>query len=143
MYRFCYFVALKAAMIMSAISIAMLAVYGADVIAAGPNADQSGKTGFLPMDASVRGSIFGIIPSAMLIASYFVTRKEPSKILGVLIIIGGGLIIAGTGVILAIQGGQSQDARAMREFGAVLGIGIVIAILGSIKVRQAIKANKM
>ena len=128
-------------MIMAAISIAMLAVYGADVVTAGPNSDQSGKTGFLPMDASVRGSIFGIIPSTMLIASFFMTRKEPSKKLGVLIIVGGGLIIAGTGVILALQGSQPQDARAIREFGAVLGIGVVIAILGGIKIKQSIKAK--
>ena len=128
--------ALKAALIMSAISIAMLAVYGADVMAAGPNADQTGKAGFLSMDASVRGSIFGIIPSAMLIASYFITRKEPSKKLGIMMIVGGAMIIVGTGVILAMQGNQPQGSRAIREFGAVLGIGIVIAALGGLKLRK-------
>ncbi|SRR5579885_1463644 len=133
--------ALKAAIIMSVISIVMLAVYGADVIAAGPQADQSGKTGFLPMDASTRGSVFGIIPSAMLIASFFITRKEPSNILGILIVIGGGMIIVGTGVILAMQGNQSQDARAVREFGAVLGIGIVIVFLGGLKIKRSRKAT--
>lgn len=133
--------ALKAAIIMSIISIIMLAVYGADVIAAGPNADQSGKTGFLTMDASTRGSVFGIIPSAMLIASYFITRKEPSKPLGILMIIGGAMIIVGTGVILAIQGSQSMDSRAVREFGAVLGIGVVIAVLGAVKMIKSRKTS--
>lgn len=65
------------------------------------------------------------------------TRREPSKKLGVLIIIGGALIIAGTGIILALQGGQAQDSRAVREFGAVLGIGIIIAILGIVKIRKS------
>ena len=123
---------LKIAIIMSIISIAMLCLYGLDVIAA-----NGGKTGFLPMNVSVRGSIFGIIPSAMLIISFFMTRKESSKKLGVLIIIGGALIITGTGIILALQGGQAQDSRAVREFGAVLGIGIIIAILGIIKIRKS------
>ena len=121
---------LKIAVILSVISIVMLCLYGLDVIAANGQ-----KTGFLPMNVSERGSIFGIIPSAMLIISFFMTRKVPSKKLGILIIIGGSLIIAGTGVILAIQG-NNQDSRAVREFGAVVGIGIVIAILGIIKIRK-------
>ena len=122
---------LKIAMIISVISIVMLCLYGIDVIAA-----NGGKTGFLPMTASTRGSIFGIIPSALLIISFFITRREPSKKLGVLIIIGGALIIVGTGIILALQSHQAQDSRAIREFGAVLGIGIIIAILGMIKIRK-------
>ncbi len=122
---------LKIAVIISIISIVMLCIYGFDVIAA-----HGEKRGFLPMDPSIRGSIFGIIPSALLIISFITTRKQPSKKLGVLIIVGGALILIGTGVILAMQGGQSQDARAVREFGAVLGIGIVIVILGIIKIRK-------
>lgn len=122
---------LKIAIIISVISILMLCIYGLDVIVA-----NGGKTGFLSMTASARGSIFGIIPSALLIISFFITRREPSKKLGILIIIGGVLIIAGTGIILALQSNQAQDSRAVREFGAVLGIGIVITILGIIKIRK-------
>lgn len=121
---------LKIAIVLSVVSIAMLCLYGLDVIAANGQ-----KIGFIPINASERGSIFGIIPSAMLIISFFMTRKEPSKKLGILIIIGGALIIAGTGIILAMQGSE-QDSRAIREFGAVVGIGIVIAILGIIKIRK-------
>ncbi|MDE1818792.1 MAG: hypothetical protein KGI19_09345 [Thaumarchaeota archaeon] len=123
---------LKVAIAMSLISIAMLCIYGADVIAA-----NGSKMGFLPMNVSVRGSVFGIIPSAMLIISFFITRKEPSKKLGMLIIIGGALILAGTGIIVAMQSAQSQDTRAIREMGAVLGIGIIIAILGAVKMRKS------
>jgi drug/metabolite transporter (DMT)-like permease len=123
---------LKIAIIMSVISIVMLCIYGIDVIAA-----HGENTGFLPMSASARGSIFGIIPSALLIISFFMTRSEPSKKLGILIIIGGILIIVGTGIILALQSSQAQDSRAIREFGAVLGIGIIIAILGTIKIKRS------
>jgi hypothetical protein len=125
-------VKLKIAIAMSVISIVMLCIYGLDVIAA-----NGGKTGFLPMNVSVRGSVFGIIPSALLITSFLITRKEPSKKLGALIISGGVLIIAGTGIILALQGSHTQDSRAVREFGAVLGIGVIIAILGIMKIKKS------
>lgn len=128
---------LKIAIIISSISLAMLAIYGADVIAAGPMSDSgtSQTTGFLQMNPSVRGSIFGIIPSAMLMISFFITRKEPSKKLGCLIIAGGGLIIVGTASILGIQGNLPN--RTMGEFGAVLVIGIIIIILGILKLRKS------
>jgi len=135
--------ALKAAIIMSLISIAMLVTYGADVMVAGHNAGNNNnneKIGFLQMNSSVRGSIFGIIPSAMLIISFFITRKEPSQKIGILIIIGGALIIIGTSIILGMQGGDLSN-RAVREFGVVLTIGIIIAILGIIKIRKSFKTT--
>jgi len=133
--------ALRAAIVMSVISIVMLAIYGADVMAAGHDTrgmNGNEKIGFLQMNASERGSIFGIIPSAMLIISFFITRKEPSKNLGILIIIGGAMIIIGTAIILEMKGGELPN-RSIGEFGAVLGIGIVIAILGSLKIRKSPK----
>ena len=135
--------ALKAAIIMSLISIAMLVTYGADVMVAGYNAgnvNENEKTGFLQMNPSVRGSIFGIIPSVMLIMSFFITRKEPSQKIGILIIIGGALIIIGTSIILGMQGGELPN-KAVREFGAVLSIGIIIAVLGIIKIRKSFKTT--
>jgi drug/metabolite transporter (DMT)-like permease len=135
--------ALKAAIIMSLISIAMLVTYGADVMVDGHNAgnvNDNEKTGFLQMNPSVRGSIFGIIPSAMLIISFFITRKEPSQKIGILIIIGGALIIIGTSIILGMQGGDLPN-RAVQEFGAVLAVGIIIAILGIIKIRKSFKTT--
>lgn len=115
----------------------MLAIYGVDVIVAGPVASSNGMTGFLPLNDKSRGAIFGIIPSVMLIISFFITRKESSGALGILIIIGGAMIIVGTGVILAISGGQSQNAQTMRDFGPVLGIGIVIIFLGGLKIKRS------
>ncbi len=118
----------------------MLAIYGSDVIVAGPSSSTNGQTGFLPMDDKTRGSIFGIIPSVMLIASFFITRKETSSMLGILIIIGGAMIIVGTGVILAISGNTSQNPQTMRDFGPVLGIGIVIIFLGGLKIKRSRKS---
>lgn len=130
---------LKVAIVMSVISIAMLAIYGADVMTAGHNTGNESnneKIGFLQLNASVRGSIFGIVPSAMLIISFFITRKEPSKKLGILIIIGGALIIIGTAIILGIESNKLSD-RTIREFGSVLAIGIFITILGGLKIRKS------
>ena len=135
--------ALKAAIIMSLISIAMLVTYGADVMIAGHNAgnvNDNEKTGFLQMNPSVRGSILEISPSAMLIISFFITRKEPSQKIGILIIIGGALIIIGTSIILGMQGGNLPN-KAIREFGAVLAVGIIIVILGIIKIRKSFKTT--
>src|SRR5690348_13117288 len=119
---------LKAAIIMSVISIIMLAIYGADSIMAINENLGIQNSSFLNIDVKTRGAVFGIIPAAMLIISFFITRKEPSSGLGILIIIGGALMIAGVGIIFALQG-SSIPSEGMREFGAVVGIGIVIAIL--------------
>src|SRR2546426_1371608 len=120
--------ALKAAIIMSIISIAMLVTYGGDVISAGND-----KTGFLHMDPSIRGSIFGIIPSAMLIISYFITRKEHNKKIGGLIMAGGILIIAGIGIIFAIQG--STDRKSTRLNSSHLVISYAVFCLKKKKTR--------
>jgi len=131
--------ALKVAIAISVISITMLAIYGADVMVAGHdtgNDNGNEKTGFLQMNASIRGSVFGIVPSAMLIISFFITRKESSEKLGILITIGGALIIIGTAIILGMEGGNLPD-RAMREFGTVLAIGIIILMLGVLKIRKS------
>lgn len=127
---------LKVGIVMSVISIIMLAVYGADSIMAITENLGVQSTAFLHTDVKTRGTVFGIIPSIMLIASFFITRKEPSKVLGILIIIGGALMIAGVGIIFALQGSAIPSA-GQGEFGAVVGIGIFIAILGGIKIKKS------
>ncbi len=126
---------LKVAIIMSVISIIMLAIYGADSIMAIYENLGIQNTAFLNMDVKTRGEVFGIIPAAMLIISFFITKKEPSRGLGVLIIIGGALMMIGVGIIFALQ--SSIPSEGMREFYAVIGIGIVIAILGGIKIKKS------
>lgn len=121
---------------MSIISIIMLAIYGADSIMAINENLGVQSTAFLHTDVKTRGTVFGIIPSVMLIASFFITRKEPSRVLGILIIIGGALMIAGVGIIFALQGNAIPTA-GRGEFGAVVGIGIFIAILGGIKIKKS------
>jgi hypothetical protein len=129
--------ALKVAMIISIISIILLAIYGADSIMAIYENLGLQNTAFLQMDVKVRGMIFGMIPAAMLIISYFITRREPSKGLGVLMIIGGALMVVGVGLIFALQGSMIPSA-GRGEFGAVIGIGIIITALGGLKVKKSV-----
>lgn len=128
--------ALKISIIMSIVSIILLAIYGADSIVAINENMGLQNTAFLHMDVKVRGIIFGMIPAALLIISYFITRKEASKGLGILIVIGGALMIAGVGIIFALQG-SAIPSSGKGEFGAVVGIGIIIAILGGIKIKKS------
>ncbi len=128
--------ALKISIIMSAVSIILLVIYGTDSIVAITENLGIQSTGFLNMDVKVRGIIFGMIPAALLIISYFITRKETSKGLGVLIVIGGALMISGVGIIFALQGSAIPDS-GKGEFGAVVGIGIIIAILGGLKIKKS------
>ena len=128
--------ALKISLIMSIVSIILLAIYGADSIAAITENLGVQNSAFLNMDVKVRGIIFGMIPASLLIISYFITRKETSKGLGILIVIGGTLMIAGVGIIFALQGSAIPNS-GKGEFGAVVGIGIIIAILGGLKIKKS------
>lgn len=128
--------ALKVAIIMSIVSIIMLAIYGADSIMAITQNLGLQSTAFLNMDVKVRGMIFGIIPSALLVISYFITRKEPSKSLGIAMIIGGALMVVGVGIIFALQGSAVPSA-GRGEFGAVVGIGVIIVLLGLLKIKKS------
>ena len=128
--------ALKIAIIISVISIILLVIYGADSIMAITEHLGIQSTAFLQMDVQARGMIFGIIPAALLIISYFITRKESSTVLGVLIIIGGTLMVVGVGIIFALQG-NSIPSAGQREFGIVIGIGAVIIALGGLKIKKS------
>lgn len=129
--------ALKIAVIISVISIILLAIYGADSLMAISENIGLQNSAFLQMDVKVRGVIFGMIPAALLIISYFITRREPSKGLGGLMIIGGALMVGGVGLIFALQGSMIPSA-GRGEFGAVIAIGIVIIALGVMKIKKSV-----
>src|SRR2546425_222519 len=127
----------KAAIVMSIISIIMLAIYGADsIIAINENLGLQ-NTAFLHTDVKTRGIVFGVIPAIMLTTSFFTTRKEPSKAVGILIIIGGALMIIGVGIIFALQG-NAIPSSVRGEFGTVVIIGIIITVLGAIKTKKSV-----
>ena len=80
--------ALKVALIITGIAIALLFVYGADVASSITVDGEVGerKTGFLPMSEMQRGIGLGTPALILPIIGFFISLKEPSKGLGVMIL---------------------------------------------------------
>lgn len=125
--------ALTASIIIIGISIGLLVIYGADVAIGGGAAGE----GFLPFDAMTRGIAFGSPPIALSITAFFISRKEPSKILGAMIVVSGILIIIGGGVSLSSAVESENMARSVGEGGTLIAIGAFITALGSIKIKKS------
>jgi hypothetical protein len=128
--------ALKIGIVISVISIILLSIYGVDAIVTIDENLGSTNTAFLHLDAKTRGMVFGLIPAILLILSFFITRNESSKILGILIIVGGGLMVVGVAIILALPN-NSIPVSSRGEFLGVVGIGVSIVALGAIKVKRS------
>ena len=125
--------ALVAGYIMAGISLALLFTYGADVAVGGG----SGGDGFIPLSSAARGMIFGAPPIALSIAAYFVARKDPSIMLGGMIMLTGVLIIVGGAI--ALQGASDPEAasRMTTEGAALIGVGGIIIGLGVAAMKRA------
>ena len=128
--------ALTVAIILVSISIALLAVYGADVAVLHASDD---KVGFLPFDHMIRGIGLGMPALILPFISFFIARKDASKILGALLIGSAILIISGGVVILGMDPESSSDSvrnPAMEAIPLVIS-GIIIVVLGAIKLKQS------
>ena len=126
---------LNVALVLAGISIALLVIYGGDVAAGGT---ESGK-GFLPLDAMTRGMGLGGPPIVLSFIAFFISKKEPSKVLGAMIIVSGILIIIGGAVSIAGMASAEAEntARMAGEGGALIAIGAAIATLGAIKIKRS------
>lgn len=129
--------ALTASLIITGIAIALLVVYGADV-AAGYSSDTG--EGFIPFDHKTRGMGLGLPALILPIIAFFISRKEPSKGLGIMIIIAGILIIVGGAVVI----GNADPAEAeetgrnvLSETIPLLIVGIIQIGLGVIKIKKS------
>ena len=125
--------ALTAAIIITGISIGLLVIYGGDAAVGGGGAGE----GFLPFDAMTRGIGFGTPPIILSIAAFFISRKEPSKGLGIMIIVTGLLIIIGGAVFLSSAAESENMARSAGEGGGLAAIGAIIIALGAIKIKKS------
>ncbi|MBM3896763.1 MAG: hypothetical protein FJ360_03360 [Thaumarchaeota archaeon] len=127
--------AIKASIILTAISIGLLVIYGADVGAA-----QGSEKGFLPMDHKARGLGLGLPSIILPIVAFFISRKEPSKIFGIMLIISAVLIMIGGITVLAIADpveAQEKGRNVVAEAVPLLGVGAFIIALGVIKLRKS------
>ena len=126
---------LKAALIMTGISIALLVIYALDVAV-----NEISREGFLGSDAMARGIGLGMPALILPIISFFISRKEKSSKLGIMLIVSGMLIIVG-GIALfvlepsteALESGRSIMERAAPLFAG----GILVVALGAIKLKKS------
>ena len=123
--------ALTIAIIITGISISLLVIYGADVVSG-----EAGQ-GFLPLDAMARGIGLGTPPIILSIIAFFISRKEPSKRLGVMMIITGILVIIGGAISLSSTAEPDNVARSAGGAESIIAIGGFIAVLGGIKLKKS------
>lgn len=124
---------LPVAYIITVISIALLVIYGADVMIGGG----AGGDGFLPFDGMTRGIGFGMPPIILSISAFVITRKDPSKVLGGMIIIVGILIMIGGAMSIGSALESENTARMAGEGGGLIAIGALITALGAIKIKKS------
>jgi hypothetical protein len=127
---------IKASIILTGISIGLLALYGADVaVAQGGDGD-----GFLPFDQKARGIGLGVPSIVLPIIAFFISRNALSKELGVMLIVSAVLIIIGgiTVLIVADPAELEKSGRnVITESVPLLGIGAFIIALGAIKLKKS------
>lgn len=135
---------IRVAQILTAISIGLLVLYGADV-AAGGNTDSDGKKeGILPFDEKTRGFGLGMPALILPIVGFFISRKEPSKLLGALLIASGVLTVGGIAASLAVidtAALEEQGRNALLEFVPIMAVGGFIIALGIIKIARPMQAK--
>lgn len=118
----------KISVILLFISLALLIIYGADVMYA-QSASSDGKNGFLPFDHGIRGGVFGGVPVILSIIAFAISLKEKSTLVVALLFINGGIIIAGM-MGLATKDGVSESSSLY----GITGLGILLIALGVVKV---------
>jgi hypothetical protein len=119
--------------LISGISIILLVIYGADVIAGGGKAGD----GFLPFDAMTRGIAFGFPPIILSIIAFFISKNPPYKGLGIMLIVTGILIIVGGAISITNASDTENSKRMMGEGGSLIAIGAIIIALGAIKIKKS------
>jgi len=127
--------ALKASIIMTGVSIALLVIYALDVAV-----NEVAGEGFLGADHMVRGIGLGMPAIILPIIAFFISRKEKSSGLGIMLMVSGILIIIG-GIALfvlepspeALESGRSIMERAAPLFAG----GAFIVVLAAIKLKKS------
>ena len=119
--------ALTVSLIITGIAIGLLVIYGADIVI-GYSSDTG--EGFIPFDHKTRGMGLGLPAMILPIIAYFISRKNPSKVLGILIIAAGILIIIGGAVVI----GNADPMQAEESGRNILSESMPIIIAGLIQI---------
>jgi hypothetical protein len=126
--------ALKAGLVLTGIAIGLLVAYGADVAVSMGN---EAKEGFLPLNDMQRGIGLGAPALILPIIAFFISLKEPSKGLGIMIIIAGILIIIGGIAVVANPSPESADRDPVGSVVMLFAPGIIQLALGAIKIKKS------
>ncbi|MDH5431173.1 MAG: hypothetical protein OEW78_04735 [Nitrosopumilus sp.] len=128
--------ALTPALIITGIAIALLVVYGMDVVV-GYSTDSG--DGFIPFDHKTRGMGLGLPALILPIIAFFISKKEPSKGLGIMIIIAGILIIIGGAVVIGnAEAMEEASGRSiLAETVPLIIAGLVQIGLGILKIKKS------
>jgi hypothetical protein len=118
----------KISVILLFVSLALLVIYGADVILSQATSND-GKSGFLQLTPAIRGGVFGGGAVILSIIAFAISLRERSTLVVVLLIINGGLIIAGM-IGLAVQEGASNSSTLY----GTTGLGILLIALAVVKI---------
>ena len=128
--------AIKAALVLTGIAIALLIVYGADVSVSMGN---DAKEGFLPLNDMQRGIGLGGPALILPIIAFFISLKQPSKGLGIMIIIAGILIIIG-GMAVVANPSPSSESSDRDPIGSVVMLfapALIQIAVGIIKIKKS------
>jgi len=126
---------LKASLIMTGVSIVLLVIYGSDVAVGGGTGE-----GFLGTDHMARGIGLGMPAVILPLISFFISRKEKSSILGIMLVVSGILILIGGAVVIGMEPSpeaQESGRNAMAEAGPLIGVGALIIAIGAIKIKNS------
>ena len=127
--------ALKASLIMTGVAIALLIIYASDVAA-----NETTGSGFLGDDHQARGFGLGMPALILPIIAFFISRKEKSSGLGIMLLIAGALIIIGGILLFVLEPSEQvqESGRNIIEMAAPLfGAGAFIVALGAIKLKNS------
>ena len=125
---------LKASFVLAGISIVLLVIYAADV-AVGVSGE-----GFLGSDHMARGIALGMPAIILPIIAFFISRKEKSSGLGIMLVISGILIIIGGIALFVLEPSPEaqESGRSIMERAAPLFAGgALIVALGAIKLKKS------
>lgn len=119
----------KLAIILSIVALILILVYGADILLPRYLGEE-----LLHLDMKSRGLLIGTPAAILPIISFFLTRKEKSKTLGLLILSSGILIMSGSLAAATSVNQSISDLESFTQnillFVPAVGLGMYIAILG-------------
>jgi len=127
--------AIKAALIMTGVSIALLVIYALDVAV-----NETVGEGFLGSDHMARGIGLGLPAIILPVIAFLISRKEKSSGLGIMLIISGILILIGGIALFVLEPSPEalESGRSIMERAAPLFVGgVLIVALGAIKLKKS------